>query len=163
MPGLGLGLGGLGLQILQARARALGAGPKALSPGLGPGFLLAKDKKQLLPLIYTIHQFRATISRTTGLRHKVRHLTEPKPPKPKCRERFAPSARACKAWRAWHFSSPSPEPAQALCRARLGLTKPGPGSARPEGLGRARDITNPKRMSVEFIGRIAEPLIATFQ
>ncbi len=46
MPGLGLGLGGLRLQILQAQARALGAGPEALSPGLGPGFLVAKDKKQ---------------------------------------------------------------------------------------------------------------------
>ncbi|KAJ7763057.1 hypothetical protein B0H16DRAFT_1455486 [Mycena metata] len=43
MPGLGLGLGGLGLQILQARARALGAGPEALSPGLGPGFLPLSD------------------------------------------------------------------------------------------------------------------------
>ncbi|KAJ7756936.1 hypothetical protein B0H16DRAFT_1457830 [Mycena metata] len=65
MPGLGLGLGGLGLQILQARARALGAGPEALSPGLGPGFLIAKDKKhyarwvnRLVTLICTIRQFR---------------------------------------------------------------------------------------------------------
>ncbi|KAJ6575801.1 hypothetical protein B0H10DRAFT_2346804, partial [Mycena sp. CBHHK59/15] len=42
---------------------------------------------------------------------------------------------------AWHPSSPSPEPAKALCRARLGLTKPGPGSARLAGLGRALHIT----------------------
>ncbi|KAJ7020376.1 hypothetical protein C8F04DRAFT_1196706 [Mycena alexandri] len=108
MPGLGLGLGRLGLQILQARARALGAGPEALSPGLGPGFLIAKDKKHL--------EWRRSAER--------------------------------QAWRAWHFSSPSPKPAQALCRARLGLTKPGPGSARPEGLGRARDITKIRARAV---------------
>ncbi|KAJ6462917.1 hypothetical protein C8R45DRAFT_940575 [Mycena sanguinolenta] len=44
MPGLGLGSGGLGLQILQARARALGAGPEALSPGPSLGFFIAKKK-----------------------------------------------------------------------------------------------------------------------
>ncbi|KAJ7728366.1 hypothetical protein B0H16DRAFT_1777808 [Mycena metata] len=141
MPGLGLGLSGLGLQILQARARALGAGPEALSPGLGPGFLVAKDKNSmlgLLALICPIRQFRAVkISRTTALRAIGTLLA------------IYIQARACEAWRAWHFSSPSPEPAQALCRARLGLTKPGPGSARPEGLGRARDIT-----TSEFAGII---------
>ena len=39
------------------------------------------------------------------------------------------------------FLKPEPGPAKALCRARLGLIKPGPGSARPEGLGRALNIT----------------------
>ncbi|KAJ7778395.1 hypothetical protein B0H16DRAFT_1846620 [Mycena metata] len=46
MPGLGLGLGGLGLQIL--RSLSPGCGPEALSPGLGPGFLIAKDKNNML-------------------------------------------------------------------------------------------------------------------
>ncbi|KAJ6492229.1 hypothetical protein C8R45DRAFT_928527 [Mycena sanguinolenta] len=48
MPGLGLGFGGLGLHIPQARARALGTGPEALSPGFGPGFFRAKKKKATL-------------------------------------------------------------------------------------------------------------------
>ncbi|KAJ7916073.1 hypothetical protein B0H13DRAFT_1871521 [Mycena leptocephala] len=44
--------------------------------------------------------------------------------------------------KAWHSSSPSPGPSKALCRARLGLTKPGPGLARLAGLGRALNITS---------------------
>ncbi|KAJ6454150.1 hypothetical protein C8R45DRAFT_944741 [Mycena sanguinolenta] len=51
MPGLGLGLGGLGLHIPQARARALGAGPEALSPGQSPGFFRAKKKKSMYAMI----------------------------------------------------------------------------------------------------------------
>ncbi|KAJ7502262.1 hypothetical protein B0H11DRAFT_1907375 [Mycena galericulata] len=58
------------------------------------------------------------------------------------------------ALRAWHSSSPSPGPSKALCRARLGLTKPRPGSARLAGLGRALDITTLVLSNYNFLGPI---------
>ncbi|KAJ6509713.1 hypothetical protein DFH09DRAFT_1288693 [Mycena vulgaris] len=54
-------------------------------------------------------------------------------------------AWACRAWQAWHSASPSPGPAKALQRAQPGLVKPGPGSARLAGLGRALQITRDAR------------------
>ncbi|KAJ6479390.1 hypothetical protein DFH09DRAFT_1466058 [Mycena vulgaris] len=55
------------------------------------------------------------------------------------------AGRRIGAWldtqQAWHSTSPSPGPAKALQRARPGLVKPGPGSARLAGLRRALQIT----------------------
>ncbi|KAJ6523739.1 hypothetical protein B0H19DRAFT_1085596 [Mycena capillaripes] len=94
---------GLGLQILQARARALGTGPEALSPGPSPGFLTAKEKKHYCRVSFnsdvTRHRaknFRkySNLSRVTeGIFECVGKVTK-----------FAKTAKKIEFSRVWHVS-----------------------------------------------------------
>ncbi|KAJ7826524.1 hypothetical protein B0H13DRAFT_1918130 [Mycena leptocephala] len=122
----------IGYQWRIGRLMEIGEGPQLVGCFLGPissidSTIVGDD----------VNNNAGTIFMSTDSRDKLVVKAEPG-------DRLTPrlpSPDIKKAWAAWHSSSPSPGPSKALCRARLGLTKPGLGSARPAGLGRALNIT----------------------